>query len=291
MKKLFAVLSAAVMLMNLAACTNESSSQKEVNARVLKQAKENAKAYISEKYGFDAEITGGYLLYEGSDLLPFKQEATTKAKIKMKYGGKDFLVRISGGYETTNGSDTYQHEEILAALLGYIQEQMSRYGFVFKSDIGRLFSSSPGYTDYGFYLPHPAISESDSKFHSVYYDGSNLDQIQTLKYCIIVLNDCDISDDSAFEGITGFFENSFINECCIISYRNPGHITDDYSEEQRIASVVKERMAESTEKNDKVAAFFKNNKERIRSYRRIFRDGKSQYVSFENQKDTHWINK
>ena len=95
----------------------EEKYKQQLNA----QASINAKKYIMDKYGFDANIisfdNNTYCDPEGC---LFGEKISDYVYVKMKYNNEKFTVVISGKEENPKGYDNYQYTVILQELLNEI---------------------------------------------------------------------------------------------------------------------------------------------------------------------------
>lgn len=172
----------AAMLMTLCSCQKESSSQKELNKKVLEQAEKNAVRYISEKYGFEADITDSEIIYDvkGWDFIIPHSEATTDALITMKHDGKEFQLIISGSDENTNGVDNYQADEIKNAFCEAVRSEFGGECNIYCENRKLEMGSK----------------SIENDFSNEYFDGEDFSNVLTnLNYCIIELCSADLSDE------------------------------------------------------------------------------------------------
>lgn len=136
------------------------------------QASENAERYISEKYGFDAEILG-----MTNDRYRWSfSEYSDEMELKMKHGDREFYVYADRTKDSSDCWDNYQTEEIYSAVEKLLNESLPG-GKVIEM---RLGSSGADYYS----------------LINTYFDGTNLDEV--LDGCSghieMVLADTDLSD-------------------------------------------------------------------------------------------------
>ena len=167
---IFILLMCTMLIMG--GCMTEE--QKEELKKIEAQAEINAKNYIKEKYGFDAEVVKveGVVNYDG--ITPYGI-VTGYANITLKYEGKEFLSYISGEEETSIGIDNYQSDSIYADMI----KEAKTIANIKADDIFLeiLFGGK----------------SSENIMVTTYYNGENLDVIKEeiqgrVDYKIITLN-------------------------------------------------------------------------------------------------------
>ncbi|SDB07484.1 hypothetical protein SAMN02910298_00248 [Pseudobutyrivibrio sp. YE44] len=130
------------------------------------QGSDNAKNYIKEKYGFEAEVVDVDNEYPmGGPIPDLTPMPTGFVTVKMKYQGKEFNVEIAGNSKNTDGKDDYQKEEILSFLEEYIIDAyptVDGVSFPSLEDEDTLFG--PYLTGDNFF---DYIDEEDYKSHIV----------------------------------------------------------------------------------------------------------------------------
>ena len=158
MRKITCYLLFILIMVTVTGCGYTREEKKEMK-RYEKQGCENAKNYIKEKYGFDAEIKDLTCEKSNSGAVPdFSPSPTGNVFVKMKYHGEEFYVVISGETKNTNGIDNYQLPEITTALKQELYEIM-------------------GVHAEGVYVSYGASNdEKNGMIHAV-YDGENLAEI------------------------------------------------------------------------------------------------------------------
>ncbi|MCI6560105.1 MAG: hypothetical protein MR434_01660 [Ruminococcus sp.] len=138
----------------------------------FKQASENAVRYISEKYGFDAEILG-----MTNDRYRWSfSKYSDEMELKMKYDDREFYVFAGRTKESSDCWDDYQSEEICSAAEKLLNENLPE---------GKILSLK--------------LCDNDVYYYNLiktYYDGTNLDEVlESCKGHIeMVLADTDLSD-------------------------------------------------------------------------------------------------
>jgi len=167
----------------LTAC--DSKEQKAQNAKWEKQATENAKAYITQKYGFSASVTEANVDRQqgmfGTTPLP-------DVFVQMQYDSRDFTVFITGEEESTEGADTYQAPEIRQALSDTIESQIS------------------GLQVLDIYPVRKSERTVKEPLCSLYFDGTNLSEV--LKDGVSTFDAfyirTDLSDAKDFSWLSGY---------------------------------------------------------------------------------------
>ncbi len=119
----------------------------------FKQASENAVRYISEKYGFDAEVLG-----MTNDRYRWSfSKYSDEMELKMKYGDREFYVFADRTKESSDCWDDYQSEEICSAAEKLLNENLPE---------GKILSLK--------------LCDNDVYYYNLiktYYDGTNLDEV------------------------------------------------------------------------------------------------------------------
>ena len=118
-------------------------------------AETNAVRYIEEKYGFTPAVQRIELKRDG---VLFDSEFTGRAHVKLQGGDRTFYAYIDAADTGADNYDNYQFQEMKAALLEKVSEQMPE-GTVLDLDFYAGDDGAPGRT-----------------LHTK-YDGSNLEQI------------------------------------------------------------------------------------------------------------------
>lgn len=135
-----------------------SEEQRQENEKNLAQAQENAREYVKEKYGFEAEVTGG----EVESLRGmFGPSFSGYAYVTMQYDGKKFEVYMDGRKKYTTGVDDYQKEEILLAVQDAVREVVGQ-----ACDYGELQNH--------YYYEEAESMKNFAMYYGTYFDGTNL---------------------------------------------------------------------------------------------------------------------
>lgn len=166
-------------------CGYTKEEKKEMK-RYEKQGGENAKNYIKEKYGIDAEIKDLTCEKYNSDTVPdVSPSPTGNVSVEMNYQGEDFSVIISGEKKNTNGIDNYQLQEITTA---------------FKQKVYEItgFHAESTYMCYG--EKGSANDEKNGMIHA-FYNGENLAEILQEESPKVVVSyvDCPVDQISVSE--------------------------------------------------------------------------------------------
>lgn len=171
----------------------DSAEQKAQNAEWEAQASENAKAYIMQKYGFSAEVREAKVdRMRGM----FGTTPISDVFVDMRYDKRDFTVYITGQKESTEGSDSYQAEEIEQALSETIEREV------------------PGLKLLDIYPQDKTEQDQETFFYSAYFDGTNLpgvlaDGAGSFEAFYV---DTDLSDEKMFEWLGDYSTKaSFVN--------------------------------------------------------------------------------
>ncbi|MBE5906504.1 MAG: hypothetical protein E7277_06895 [Lachnospiraceae bacterium] len=160
MKKNQLFLCVGLLCLLLSAC-GYSREEKALMKHYIQQGSKNAKEYIKEKYGFDADVKKCEHIYPGSGPVPdFSPMPTGNVYVTMHYDGQTFTVEISGEKQTTEGYDDYQYDEIVSAFTGNFQT---------------VTGLTPTEVLLGFGL-HPG-DEKHNGLVSTYFDGNNLQDV------------------------------------------------------------------------------------------------------------------
>ena len=219
-KKIIAVLSCVIMTFSLTSCNRDSKEQKELNAQHIETAKENAKNYIMQKYGFEAEITDATLErrydYIGSSPL-------TTVFVRMNYNGRDFGVYIDGSSSNTDGYGNYQAEDLQAAVWEECETLIPGAYSIF-------ISSSEVYTVYD------PIEAECKNMHHAYFDGTNAaDILLSAPSCSITI--CYVNTDFSVLQDTYLFDKFRVGDddtVSFISYRSEDALKNDLPKENSL---------------------------------------------------------
>ena len=167
-----------IVCMLLTGC--DSAEQKAQNAEWEAQASENAKAYIMQKYGLSAEVREAKVdRMRGM----FGTTPISDVFVDMRYDKRDFTVYITGQKESTEGSDSYQAEEIEQALSETIEREV------------------PGLKLLDIYPQDKTEQDQETFFYSAYFDGTNLPEVLSdgAGSFEAFYVDTDLSDEKMFE--------------------------------------------------------------------------------------------
>ncbi len=179
-----------------------SEEQRQENERNLAQAKENAKEYVKQKYGFEAEVTGGEVESTGG---MFGPSFSGYAYVTMKYDGKDFKVYMDGRKEYTTGVDDYQKKEILLAVQDAVKEMVGQV-----PDYGELQNH--------YYYEEAESMKNYAMYYGTYFDGTNLGALgEENPFTAVIRYDSDVD----LSGLTQekMQELLGVNKCKVLSYK------------------------------------------------------------------------
>lgn len=186
-----ALIPAVLTMLSLTGCM--SAETREWLRKSEAQAAVNAAEYISEKYGFEPEVTNVAVDYHSSMFGSWSY--TDNAFVQVKGGGRDFTVYISCKEDFTGGRDSYQSQEITEALkaeLDGIVEADSRR-FMLYTERG-MFEGRAVYDIDGYLL-----------LTDIYYDGDNLAEVldnNTICSAAYVAADLSLVDGEALAELT-----------------------------------------------------------------------------------------
>lgn len=205
-KKKIVVLSCILMTFSLTSCNTDSKEQKELNAQRIETAKENAKNYIMQKYGFEAEITDATL--ERQQGIVGSSPLTT-VFVRMKHNGRDFGVYIDGSSSNTDGYDNYQAEDLQAAVWEECESLIPGVRSIY-------ISSNEVHTTYD------PIKAECKNMHHEYFDGTNAaDVLLSASSCSIIV--CYVNTDFSALQDTHLFDKFSVGDyhtVSFISYRS-----------------------------------------------------------------------
>lgn len=177
------------------------------------QASENAVRYISEKYGFEAEVLETEFETVKSFGVPdFSPDATGDVLVFMEYNGKNFSVMISGEKTTSDGIDNYQLEQIQMA----IEEQVNSMAGFSAREIQVLYGS---YYETGMDL-------KDSGLIRTHFDGDNLLEVLSENDCQMICSgvneDLSLIDGETVKELFGDGEVLFVSYRSDEAFENAG---------------------------------------------------------------------
>ena len=155
MKRVYILFTVLCGLIFMGGCATKE--EKAILEAVEKQAKIHASQYISEKYGFEAEIIDARAETREGTLFP-SYTSTGYAYVTAKYGDKEFDIYITGENAYESGRDTYQKEEILEAI-------EKKAGEIFKFLTDNLYVN----------VNYKGVYED--LMITTYYDGNNIEEI------------------------------------------------------------------------------------------------------------------
>ena len=121
-KKSVFILTAILSIFLLTACgLSPKSMLSSIKYKMTGRA--NAVKYIKEKYGFKPKVTEVKNQYNEPGVVPILfPDPNGMVTVKMEYEGTDFSVSITGKSKSTDGSDSYEKDTILASLESDIKE-------------------------------------------------------------------------------------------------------------------------------------------------------------------------
>ena len=206
LSKLLPVL--ALLCLFLTAC--DSEEQKAQNAEWEAQASENAQAYITQKYGFHAEVTDAKVDRQQG---MFGTTPLSDVFVQMQYKGHDFTVFITGKEESTDGCDTYQAPEIKQSLFETINSSIDGLQVL---DVYPKFKSS---------------RSMDEPLYSTYFTGSNLaelleDGVSSFEAFYV---QTDLSDENNFAWLDSYKTNAKFVSCRDCEILNEDELTRSWA--------------------------------------------------------------
>ena len=117
MKRLFMIFLSVFLAFSLISCENREEKRERLKNEKI--ALGYAKDYIKDKYGFEPEVIEYQSDNEGR---VYGVEYYPRLIVTMSHGGRGFITCID--YDGTNGVDSYQHEDICAALSEKVNERI-----------------------------------------------------------------------------------------------------------------------------------------------------------------------
>jgi len=205
-KKIITVLSCVLMTFSLTSCFGDSNEQKQLNAQHIETAKENARNYIMQKYGFEADIIDAELErkygYIGSSPL-------TTVFVRMNHNGRNFGVYIDGSSSNTDGYDNYQAEDLQAAVWEECESLIPgvRSIFISSSEVSTVYDE---------------FEAECINMHHKYFDGTNAaDVLLSAPSCSITV--CYVNTDFSALQDTHLFDKFCVGNqdtVSFISYRS-----------------------------------------------------------------------
>lgn len=181
----------------LAGC-GYTKEEKELMKQYSKQAKINAKNYIFDKYGFEADIIDTYLEKCGTGPIPdFSPPPTSWVYVEMKYNNKKFHVYITGEKESTDGYDNYQFDIVKKAFMEYVKNKLK---------------VEPVMCNFYYGENYPFYEKYNGLIHQ-YYDGTNLKEALSSKGFRAVfeyVNDVDFKSIHNSNYFDGYLEDGLM---------------------------------------------------------------------------------
>ena len=158
-KKVLLLLTLAILVLTFVGC-GVSEEEKNIRANYETKAKENALAYVKEKYDISAEIVSAECETTGA----FGKESSGMVFVELKYDGQSFDVYITGESDTsTAGYDNYQSKAIEKAI---------------KTNLGTITDNKTSELriTYGVFKD-TSISSRKYGLVRTYYTGDNLAEV------------------------------------------------------------------------------------------------------------------
>lgn len=214
------IITALLLCCSLLLSGCESEEQKTENEKNLRQAEENAVAYIEKKYGFTPAVTESML--ERSPGL-FGGTYLTSAMVRMSYNGKEFSVYIDGETKNTDGADNYQEDEIISALadkINIITPQIKSLRLRGGEGLG-VYPNFYGY-DRDYF----------NNLYPIYFDGNNFAEVFGGGLCSVVADYINVDFDELNESDFDFLPLGKYFGLDLLSYRTEADYANkpDYSE-------------------------------------------------------------
>ncbi len=185
-------------------CGCDDAEQKKLNKQWVQTAEQNAKDYILQKYGIDAEVTD---TKQERRPMWIGSEPLSTVLVNMKYQDRAFKVYIDGSQPNHEGLDSYQKEDLEA----FIQEQC-------EALLPGVHSAVLESTE----LNSNLSKEESDNLYSGYFDGTNIqDFLNSLQSTITVQYvSTDLTPlETRQEDLKPFFQNEK-NKIQFISYRS-----------------------------------------------------------------------
>lgn len=193
---------------SLAGCY--SPEEKALEKKYKKQAKVNAVNYIQDKYGFSATVKSASVQPGGNDFGIVDPHPTRLVFVTMEYEGDEFVVRIVGDEETTDGSDNYQREEILSAL---------------KSELDTLtgVDAEEVFAVYGEESEYKMERNSRNGLVAPYFNGENLKEILTSSHLNTNVAVTYINQEIEGFDVDKIKEQTGVNQFLFVDYDSKAH--------------------------------------------------------------------
>lgn len=153
-----------LMLCTMLVIVGCGGTKKEDYAKIEKKAKTNAVKYISDKYGFEAEVISAEAEPNYGAIFGWDDTSTGYAMVTLQHDNNQFQVVISGDDNSTDGKDNYQQS---------ITEEAIKQEFISATNI----KADEVHCDI-FYEYHFSYDTDTSLIlTNVYYDGNNIDEV------------------------------------------------------------------------------------------------------------------
>lgn len=183
-----------------------SFEEKVLAAEYKKQAKVNAVNYIKEKYGFEAKVKSVWVQRLGE----FDPFPNSDVFVTMKWADDEFVVRIAGDIETSDGFDNYQQEEILSAL----KDEMDTLTGIDSEEV---------FAGYGDYSDAAVGSKTLNGLVAPYFTGENLNEILTSGYARPEVMITYINQEIAGIDVEKIKEQTGIKQLLFVDYDSKEH--------------------------------------------------------------------
>lgn len=182
----------------------ERNQEKQQTKEWTEQACQNAQNYLSEKYGFQAEIISTEQDWNHGC---GGKQLNTDILIRMQYQDKTFDVGINGFQPNTNGFDSYQTDEILQSVRNECEKAVPDTADIFLNHGEFSFDNL----------------ESEPLF-STYFDGSNAPELLQNSHLCIKYIQKDLSVMRNYPNFRRFQDIMFVSFRSEQDFRNaPGY--------------------------------------------------------------------
>lgn len=187
-----------------------SPEEKALELKYKKQAKVNAVNYIKEKYGFEATVKSASVQAGGADFGIVDPHPSELVFVTMEYGDDEFVVRIVGDEETSEGSDNYQEEEILSAL---------------KEELDTLtgIDSEEVFAVYGEEWTSRTEKNGPNGLVAPYFTGENLKEILTSSHLSTDVEIVYINQEIEGIDVEKIKEQTGVNQFLFVDYDSKAH--------------------------------------------------------------------
>ena len=194
MKKMIYSIICLLLLIVITGCAF-SNEEKQKRENYFTQAKENAVNYVQNKYGFKPEVGTAKCTFVNSD--SFASNCNEEIIVTVGYNDKWFKVLINGSYETIEGSDNYQYDQISKDIINLI-----------RSDFGAPYK-------YQVYYGYEAEGIIET-----YYNGNNLSEIIEKNYVMSVVEYINRESLESLEYKLKSSKYSRYSELYIVNYKS-----------------------------------------------------------------------